>query len=89
MVRLSLAGGDRRHDRSMTRFFFVLAAVLLLSVGVAAEPEERKPALEAAPQEVTVTSPLVGSTCRCFIVQADAAVCPRVFDAGCSASSAC
>ncbi|XP_040040724.1 putative divalent cation/proton antiporter TMEM165 [Gasterosteus aculeatus] len=51
MVRLSLAGGDRRHDRSMTRFFFVLAAVLLLSVGVAAEPEERKPALEAAPQE--------------------------------------
>ncbi|KAL6107554.1 tmem165 [Pungitius sinensis] len=53
MVRLSLTEGDRRHGISMMRFFPLLAAaaVLLLSVPVAAEPEEHKPALEAAPQE--------------------------------------
>lgn len=41
-----------RADRNVMRVFFLLAAVLLLSIGVTAIPEEQKPALEQSPQQV-------------------------------------
>ncbi|XP_034386034.1 transmembrane protein 165 isoform X2 [Cyclopterus lumpus] len=55
MMRLALAGGDRRADRSVTRVFFLLAAAAsLLSVG--AVPEEHNPAQEQ-PQQEKASSP--------------------------------
>ncbi|KAM6938188.1 putative divalent cation/proton antiporter TMEM165 [Lycodopsis pacificus] len=52
MMRLALGGGDRRADINVTRvFFFLLSAVLLLSVGVASVPDENKPAQEQPPPE--------------------------------------
>ena len=45
-----VGGGDRRADRVC--FLLLLSAVFLLSVGVAAIPEEQKSVQEQPPQEV-------------------------------------
>ncbi len=50
---LTVGGGDGRADRNVVFVLFPLAAVFLLSVGVAAVPEEHKAAVqEQPPQEV-------------------------------------
>ncbi|KAL7397794.1 hypothetical protein ABVT39_028081 [Epinephelus coioides] len=51
---LTVGGGDRRADRVCV--LFLLAAVLLLSVGVAAVPEENNPVQEQ-PQQEKASSP--------------------------------
>ncbi len=51
----TVGGGDGRADRNVMRVLFSLAAVVLLSVGVAAVPEEHKAAVqEEPPEQVTV-----------------------------------
>ncbi|XP_070688906.1 putative divalent cation/proton antiporter TMEM165 [Pempheris klunzingeri] len=50
-MHVMVGGGDGRADRNVMRFLFPLAAVLLLSVGVSAVPEELKPVQEQPPQE--------------------------------------
>lgn len=46
-----VSGGDGRAERNVMCVLLPLAAVLLLSVGVAASPEEQKPVQEQLPQE--------------------------------------
>ncbi|KAJ4942718.1 hypothetical protein JOQ06_005234 [Pogonophryne albipinna] len=56
-MSLMVGGGNRRGDRNVMPVLFLLsAAVLLLSVGVSAVPEEHKPVQELPPQE-KATSP--------------------------------
>lgn len=53
-----VGGGDRRADRLC--FLFLLSAVFLLSVGVAAIPEEQQKSVqEQPPQEVTALNSLL------------------------------
>ncbi|KAF3835120.1 hypothetical protein F7725_027678 [Dissostichus mawsoni] len=57
IMPLMVGGGNRRADRNVMPVLFLLsAAVLLLSVGVSAVPEEHKPVQELPPQE-KATSP--------------------------------
>lgn len=50
---LMVGGGNGRADRNVMSVLFPLAAVLLLSVGVVAVPEEHNAAVqEELPQEV-------------------------------------
>uniref|UniRef100_A0A665UB61 GDT1 family protein n=1 Tax=Echeneis naucrates TaxID=173247 RepID=A0A665UB61_ECHNA len=49
---VTVGGGQGRTDTNLRCFLFPLVAVLLLSVGVSAIPEEQKPAPEQLPQEV-------------------------------------
>ncbi|XP_042272510.1 transmembrane protein 165 isoform X1 [Thunnus albacares] len=52
-----VGGGEGRTDRNVMCVLLPLAAVLLLSVGVAASPEEQKPVQEQPPQEQKASSP--------------------------------
>ncbi|XP_076582538.1 putative divalent cation/proton antiporter TMEM165 [Chaetodon auriga] len=54
---LTVGGGDGRAVRNVMSVWFPLAAVFLLSVGVAAVPEEPKAAVQEQPQQEKATSP--------------------------------
>lgn len=54
IMSVMVSGGDGRAERNVMCVLLPLAAVLLLSVGVAASPEEQKPVQEQLPQEVQV-----------------------------------
>ncbi|XP_051233329.1 transmembrane protein 165 [Dicentrarchus labrax] len=54
---LMVGGGDGRTDRNVMCVLFPLAAVFLLSVGVAAVPEEHKAAVQEQPPQEKAASP--------------------------------
>lgn len=54
IMPLMVGGGNGRADRNVMCVLFLLAAVVLLSVGVVAVPEEHVAAVQEQPQQEVV-----------------------------------